>query len=129
MIPDLCHDMHDCPISTGDAWLKAQVVPLLRSPELRGGVVFVVFDEGAGSDDRGGGGRVDALALGPTVRHGATFRKPTNHYGLLRTSRMRGVCRVSGSRGERRRSAASGSTNASGIARTREETGPRTLPL
>jgi phosphatidylinositol-3-phosphatase len=83
VIPNLCDDMHDCSIATGDAWLRAHVAPLLRSPELRGGVVFVVFDEG--TSDTGGGGHVDALALGPTVRRGSKFAKPTNHYGLLRT--------------------------------------------
>ncbi len=83
VIPNLCNDMHDCPVSTGDAWLKAHIVPLLHSRALRGGVVFVVFDEG--TSYAGGGGRIEALALGPVVRRGARFRKPTNHYGLLRT--------------------------------------------
>jgi phospholipase C len=83
LIPNLCDDMHDCPVATGDAWLRAHVVPLLHSPELRGGVVFVVFDEG--TSDEGGGGRIDALALGPVVRHGSRFSKATNHYGLVRT--------------------------------------------
>ncbi|HET7568913.1 MAG TPA: alkaline phosphatase family protein [Gaiellaceae bacterium] len=83
VVPDLCHDMHDCSIATGDAWLRAHVAPLARSPALAGGVVFVVFDEGASSE--GGGGQVEALALGPTVRRGSVFSRPTNHYGLLRT--------------------------------------------
>jgi phosphatidylinositol-3-phosphatase len=83
VIPNLCDDMHDCSVATGDAWLRARIVPLLRSPELRGGVVFVVFDEG--TSDTGGGGRVEALALGPTVRQSARFTEATNHYGLLRT--------------------------------------------
>jgi hypothetical protein len=83
VVPNLCDDMHDCSVATGDAWLKARIVPLLHSPELRGGVVFVVFDEGTGNT--GGGGRIDALALGPTVRSGSRFTKATNHYGLLRT--------------------------------------------
>ncbi|HEU5216445.1 MAG TPA: alkaline phosphatase family protein [Gaiellaceae bacterium] len=83
VIPDLCNDMHDCSVATGDAWLKAHVSPLLRSPELRGGVVFVVFDEG--TTDLGGGGRIEALALGPTVRRRSRFGRATNHYGLLRT--------------------------------------------
>jgi acid phosphatase len=83
VIPNLCHDMHDCSVATGDAWLKAHVAPLLRSRELSGGVVFVVFDEG--TTDLGGGGRIEALALGPTVRRGSRFAKPTSHYGLLRT--------------------------------------------
>jgi phosphatidylinositol-3-phosphatase len=83
LVPNLCDDMHDCSVATGDAWLKTHVVPLLRSPELRGGVVFVVFDEG--TTDAGGGGHVEALALGPTVRPGSVFARGTNHYGLLRT--------------------------------------------
>jgi hypothetical protein len=83
VVPNLCDDMHDCSVATGDAWLKAHVVPLLHSPELAGGVIFVLFDEG--TTDLGGGGRVEALALGPTVRRGSRFSKPTNHYGLLRT--------------------------------------------
>lgn len=80
VVPDLCNDMHDCPVATGDAWLKRFVAPLLALPRT---VVFVVFDEGTTSE--GGGGRIGALALGTAVRRGAVFSRPTNHYGLLRT--------------------------------------------
>jgi phosphatidylinositol-3-phosphatase len=83
IVPNLCSDMHDCSVATGDAWLKANIVPLLHSRALRGGVVFVVFDEG--TSKIGGGGRIEALALGPTVRRGSKFKRATNHYGLLRT--------------------------------------------
>lgn len=83
LVPNLCDDMHDCSVATGDAWLKAHVEPLLRSPVLAGGVVFVVFDEG--TSDEGGGGNVEALAIGPTVKPGSVFARPTSHYGLLRT--------------------------------------------
>jgi hypothetical protein len=75
--PDLCHDMHDCPVSTGDAWLRRFLPPLLRLP---GTVVFVTFDETDARDPR-----VPALALGPLVRPGSTFRPGMSHYGLLRT--------------------------------------------
>jgi acid phosphatase len=83
VVPDLCNSMHDCSVATGDAWLKRNVVPLLSSPALGRGVVFVVFDEGATSS--GGGGRVPALVLGPRVRPGSHAAAPTSHYGLLRT--------------------------------------------
>ncbi len=83
VIPDLCNDMHDCSVATGDAWLREHVVPLVQSPALAGGVVFVVFDEGA--SDLGGGGKVFALAAGPAVQPGSVFAGSTNHYGLLRT--------------------------------------------
>jgi hypothetical protein len=83
VVPDLCHDMHDCAVATGDAWLRTFTRPLLASPSIAGSVVFVVFDEGTSS--AGGGGEVAALALGPDVRHGARFTGATSHYGLLRT--------------------------------------------
>jgi len=83
VVPDLCHDMHDCPVSTGDAWLGTFMRPLLRSGELAHGVVYVVFDEG--TSDAGGGGRVPALVLGPLVRPGARARIPLDHYSPLRT--------------------------------------------
>jgi hypothetical protein len=83
VIPDLCHDMHDCSVTTGDSWLGAFVRPLLRGSVLSHSVVFVVFDEG--TTDVGGGGRVAALALGPLVRPHAQSAAPTNHYGLLGT--------------------------------------------
>jgi hypothetical protein len=83
VVPDLCHDMHDCSVATGDSWLRRKIVPLLGSRALAGGVVFVVFDEG--TSDEGGGGNVEALALGPLVRPGSVDSRPTSHYGLLRT--------------------------------------------
>jgi hypothetical protein len=80
IVPDLCHSMHDCPVATGDAWLRSQLPPLVVLPET---VVFVVFDEGTTNDH--GGGHVPALALGTAVKGGARFTAPTDHYGLLRT--------------------------------------------
>src|SRR5207247_11474253 len=32
VVPDLCNDMHDCPVATGDTWLKRFVRPLLPVP-------------------------------------------------------------------------------------------------
>jgi phosphatidylinositol-3-phosphatase len=80
VVPDRCHDMHDCSVATGDAWLRGFVQPLLTLPKT---VVFVVFDEG--TTNEGGGGHVPALALGTAVRPGVVFAHATNHYGLLRT--------------------------------------------
>jgi phospholipase C len=83
LVPNLCNDMHSCPVATGDVWLRKHVVPLLASKQLAHSVVFVVFDEGSSS--AGGGGNVEALALGPLVRRGAVDAQSTSHYGLLRT--------------------------------------------
>ncbi len=80
VVPNLCHDMHDCTVATGDAWLGRFLRPLLGSSRLGRGVVFVVFDESDGAD-----ARVPALALGSLVRPGSRFARSTSHYGLLRT--------------------------------------------
>jgi hypothetical protein len=83
VVPDLCNDMHDCSVATGDRWLETNIVPLLSSRTLARSVVFVVFDEGTSS--KGGGGSTAAFAGGPAVRPGATFASAANHYSLLRT--------------------------------------------
>jgi hypothetical protein len=80
VVPDLCNSMHDCPVATGDLWLRRTVSPLLALPNT---VVFVLFDEGSTSVR--GGGHTAALALGTAVRPGARYRAVTSHYGVLRT--------------------------------------------
>jgi acid phosphatase len=84
VVPDLCHDMHDCPVGDGDKWLRGLLAPLLRSPQMRRGVVFVVFDETeskTGSD----GGHLFAFAAGPAVRPHSVYARRLTHYGLLAT--------------------------------------------
>ncbi len=46
--PNLCHDMHDCDIPTGDTWLAQEVPKILTSGAYQtGGVLFITWDEGA----------------------------------------------------------------------------------
>ena len=78
--PDLCHDMHDCSIETGDAWLAKFIKPLLSIERT---AVFIVFDEG--SSDLGGGGSVALLVAGTAVKAHSRYTALTSHYGLLRT--------------------------------------------
>ena len=47
IVPNLCHDMHDCPITTGDAWLSHEVPQILASQAYKGGgALFITWDEG-----------------------------------------------------------------------------------
>ena len=85
VIPDLCHDMHNCSIGTGDHWLASFMRPLLGSDELQHSVVFITFDEGVRPDDRGGGGQVPAIVTGPLVDPGSVTTDLLDHYSLLRT--------------------------------------------
>lgn len=82
IVPNLCHDMHDCSVETGDAWLGAFLTPLLRNPKLANSVVFVVTDEPTDLDPSA---PVAALALGPLVKPGSRYPARSSHYALLRT--------------------------------------------
>jgi hypothetical protein len=83
--PDLCHTAHDCGLEYADRFLGYFLPPLLRSPQLAEGVVFVTFDEGREADVAGGGGHVPTLVLGPTVRPGSHSDEYLTHYSILRT--------------------------------------------
>jgi phosphatidylinositol-3-phosphatase len=80
VVPDLCHDMHDCSIAVGDTWLRSFIAPLLTVTNT---AIFIVFDEG--TTDTRGGGHVLLIVAGTAVRRHAVFTTPTSHYGLLRT--------------------------------------------
>jgi hypothetical protein len=80
VVPNVCNDAHDCPLTIADRWLGRLVPLLLRLPMT---AVFVVFDEGV--TDRRGGGNVPAFVVGTAVRPHSTYAAVTGHYGLLRT--------------------------------------------
>ncbi len=80
VVPDLCHDMHDCSVRTGDTWLRGFLPPILSQPSTR---VFIVFDEG--TTDVGGGGVVPLIVAGTGVRKNAETAQVADHYSLLRT--------------------------------------------
>jgi hypothetical protein len=63
--PNLCNDAHNCGLSVADAWLKANIGPLLTSTPFKDdGVLIIVFDESA-NDDTHGGGRIAAVFISP----------------------------------------------------------------
>ena len=82
--PNLCNDMHDCPIATGDAWLKGMLPTLLGSAAYKRGdtAIFVVWDEDDGSHNN----RVPLLVIAPPVKPGTSIATRLDHYGLLRTT-------------------------------------------
>ena len=87
--PNMCNDMHDCSIATGDAWL-ANVVPgiLASSAFQNGGVLFITWDEGessAGCCSNAAGGQVATLVIAPNGVAGLRSTIAETHYSLLRT--------------------------------------------
>ena len=82
--PDVCNDMHDCSISQGDGWLKANLPPILNSPACTSESCLLVltWDE----DDRSQDNHVLTIFAGPAARTGgASSAAPYSHYSLLRT--------------------------------------------
>ncbi len=80
--PNLCNDMHDCSVATGDAWLRATVPGILHSPAFtrQRSLLVVTFDEGDGSDNV-----VACVFAGPAAALHTVSTAPYTHYSLLRT--------------------------------------------
>src|SRR6202040_2817957 len=57
IVPNLCNDAHDCPLSTADTWLKTNIDPFIHTPQFQiDGLLIIVFDEANTLDLTSGGG-------------------------------------------------------------------------
>lgn len=84
VIPNQCHDMHDCSTAEGDAWLRHFVPTILDSAAYKsGGALFITFDEGADADKSSN--HVATIVASPLVPAGSRSAVPHTHYSLLRT--------------------------------------------
>ena len=84
VVPDLCHDAHDCSLPVADAWLKANLAPLIASRRFQAsGLLVVVFDESA-NDAAHGGGRIVWAVISPRAKRGFTSRALYQHENTLR---------------------------------------------
>jgi hypothetical protein len=77
--PDLCNDMHDCSVATGDKWLADVVTRITSSPTYRQGstALFIAFDESEGS------GTLPFVAVAPSIVPGTVADIQLDHYALL----------------------------------------------
>jgi hypothetical protein len=78
IVPDQCHDGHDCADDVVDSWAKTTLTPILDGADYRAGrtLVVVVYDE-----DR----PVPNLLIAPTASAGAISSVVGSHAGLLKT--------------------------------------------
>jgi len=82
-------------LGKADSWLSQEVPKILGLPEFQAGgdgILFIVWDEGSGGDDRcsatvktGCGGRLATLVIGPKVKHGFQSTTLYHQQNLLRT--------------------------------------------
>ena len=77
--PNLCDDTHDCPVRTGDDWMRRWLPLVLTSPTYRQGrtVVFLVWDEPT---------PMPFVVLSPSTPPNVVGSTPASHYALLRTT-------------------------------------------
>lgn len=85
--PNLCNDMHNCSIKTGDRWLKSNVPPILNSPACTVDKCLLVltWDE----DDGSSANRVLTIFAGSAAKTGGAISQAAyTHYSLLHTIEM-----------------------------------------
>jgi acid phosphatase len=83
IVPNLCNDMHSCPIADGDSFLSTFVPEITSSPAFAGSVLFITTDEG--TTNQGGGGQVATVVVSPHGKPAFTSAVRHDHYSLLHT--------------------------------------------
>ncbi|MFI7545083.1 alkaline phosphatase family protein [Actinoplanes sp. NPDC049599] len=83
VIPDLCHDMHDCPKAVADAWLKKEFAPYVAWARKHNSLFILTFDE----DDKTDHNHIPTIIAGAGVVRGR-YGAHLNHYDLLRTLQL-----------------------------------------
>jgi phosphatidylinositol-3-phosphatase len=80
VVPDLCHDMHDCSVATGDAWLQSRLDAYVQWTASHNSLFILTFDEDEGTATN----QIPTIFVGPMVQPG-DYSTPINHYSVLRT--------------------------------------------
>jgi acid phosphatase len=76
VVPNLCHDGHDCPLATADRWFRALMARVFAGPDWRSGRLAVVL---TGDEST----RVLTVVIHPSQRHHVVTTRLT-HYSLSR---------------------------------------------
>jgi acid phosphatase len=81
VIPDLCHDAHDCGLATADAWVADWVARIQEGADWTAGrlALVVTFDEA----ETGGDNTVMTVVIAPGV-HGAVADQALTHLSWTR---------------------------------------------
>ena len=85
IVPNLCNDGHDCPLSVADAWLQANIGPFVSGSQFqRDGLLIIVFDEASDDDTANGGGHVAWVAVSGKSKRGYRSTTFYQHESTLR---------------------------------------------
>jgi len=87
IVPNVCDDMHGdpaCPssnvIAAGDAWLSANLPPIINFVNAHNGVLFIMWDE-----PEGGGTQMPFVAIGPHVKSGYAGQVSYTHSSFTKS--------------------------------------------
>jgi len=87
IVPNLCNDGHNCPLTTADNWLKTNIDPIVRNTVFqKDGLLIIVFDEADLTDFTAGGGHVAAVIVSPLAKRGYKSIAFYQHQSVLRLS-------------------------------------------
>jgi hypothetical protein len=78
--PNLCNDMHDCSVATGDAWLKSRIDPYAQWAKTHNSLLVLTWDE----DDFTVVNQIATIFVGQHVKAG-NYPEIINHYNVLHT--------------------------------------------
>jgi acid phosphatase len=81
VVPDVCDDAHNCPLSTADAFIRQGVGLAMSGPDFRSGRLAIVVT--ADEDDRSQDNVVLTILVHPSVRH-EVVSTPLSHLSLSR---------------------------------------------
>ena len=88
IIPDGLNDAHDGTVAQADAFLQANIAPLLGSSYFQpggDGVLFFTFDECGAGENSTCGAHIFSALIGPLVKHGYLSNIAYSHSDMLRT--------------------------------------------
>ncbi|MGX6608370.1 alkaline phosphatase family protein [Micromonosporaceae bacterium Da 78-11] len=78
--PNMCNDMHDCSVATGNTWLKNNLDAYAQWAKTHNSLLIVTFDE----DNRLAMNHIHTTLVGAHVKPG-TYSSKITHYTVLRT--------------------------------------------
>jgi acid phosphatase len=80
VIPDMCNDMHDCSINTGDSWTKSHLDSYAQWAKTHNSLLITSFDE----DNFTSVNQIYTSFVGQGVKAGK-YAEKVDHYRILRT--------------------------------------------
>jgi hypothetical protein len=87
VVPNICNDMHDCSVATGDTWLKNHIDSYVQWAKADNSLLILTFDE----DDHGPNNQIPTIFLRKHVKAGY-YSEQVNHSGCCAPSKTPTQC-------------------------------------